>query len=801
MLLATMEGSPFEVSQVFDVGGLAGTLSASIDWGDGAVTSGDVSTDGGGSLVGRVDYSLDTNNFFDTQLKRDLFQQAVDTLLSRLGDDLSAIAPSGGNTWTAEFSHPATGASQTSTDLQIAANEIVIYAGGRELGGALAVGGPGGFEVSCADTSFCDLVATRGQVGARQQSGAPPPTDFGPWGGSVSFDVTTDFHFSPLTDGLASHQSDFLSTAMHEVAHVLGFGTSGAWETYSTGNVFTGPASRAANGNQSVPLSSSGGHWVEGTSSDGREAALDPSLTTGTRKLLTSLDFAALDDVGWELIQPTATVTASHVYADDGNFDIVVTLAGSSGGTASANLQEIVTNVAPTLVAAADRSVGFGQPFTITELGVFTDAGFGASETFTYTIDWGDGSLTDSGTARIESAGSAGVLTRGAYDGAHTYLAGGIFDVTLTLSDDDGGTASDTLRLTVAPSLSVEVAADQVSETAGANATSVTITRYANDVSQPLTVLLSTDDSELALPTSVEIPAGEATVVVSADAVDDDILDGTQGIAISATATGFVGGSDLLIVADHETLSLTIGATAVLESSGIAATSATVTRNNTNIDSAVAVAISIDDPTEASAIESVVIPAGQASVSFAVDAIEDGLDDGPQLITITANAGGYQSASATLQVVDVISWHNAIRAWDVDGDDHVSPIDALQIVNDLNSRGSRQLSNPNTADVPPYLDVNNDGFVSPLDVLIVVNYINASGLNEEGEASATREPAQASSSFPIVPTATSAAAIRGARRSSRNDSEREIVFLALQLGDALADDLIADLVAPYDRIA
>jgi len=63
VLLATAEGTPLALSETLNAEGLAGSLSASIDWGDGSVTAGGVMIGGGGSLVGRVDYSLDTNNF------------------------------------------------------------------------------------------------------------------------------------------------------------------------------------------------------------------------------------------------------------------------------------------------------------------------------------------------------------------------------------------------------------------------------------------------------------------------------------------------------------------------------------------------------------------------------------------------------------------------------------------------------------------------------------------------------------------------------------------------------------------
>ena len=69
-------------------------------------------------------------------------------------------------------------------------------------------------------------------------------------------------------------------------------------------------------------------------------------------------------------------------------------------------------------------------------------------------------------------------------------------------------------------------------------------------------------------------------------AVDDALLDGTQTASMTASATGYVSGSDTLDVLDHETLMLTIVADSIVENAGAAATTATVGRSNTDISQA-----------------------------------------------------------------------------------------------------------------------------------------------------------------------------------------------------------------------
>jgi len=134
------------------------------------------------------------------------------------------------------------------------------------------------------------------------------------------------------------------------------------------------------------------------------------------------------------------------------------------------------------------------------------------------------------------------------------------------------------------------------------------------------------------------------------------------------------------------------------------------------------------DDTEASVAWSVVIPAGQSSVSFEIDAVADDLADGTQAATIEASAEGYDSGSATLWVVDGSgwSWQNPGKRHDVDNNGQVEPLDVLSLINAINRDGTYVLP-----PVPPpgqpalFLDVDGDGRLSAADVLDVINFLNA----------------------------------------------------------------------------
>jgi hypothetical protein len=78
---------------------------------------------------------------------------------------------------------------------------------------------------------------------------------------------------------------------------------------------------------------------------------------------------------------------------------------------------------------------------------------------------------------------------------------------------------------------------------------------------------------------------------------------------------------------------------------------------------------------------------------------------------------------------------------DVNADGFITPIDALLIINYLNS-DPVDASVDNLPPPPPYRDVNGDNFITAQDVLIVINELNARSGGGEGEAASPGLPAE-----------------------------------------------------------
>jgi len=82
-------------------------------------------------------------------------------------------------------------------------------------------------------------------------------------------------------------------------------------------------------------------------------------------------------------------------------------------------------------------------------------------------------------------------------------------------------------------------------------------------------------------------------------------------------------------------------------------------------------------------------------------------------------------------VNESFTWHNAAKPMDTNNDGLVKPVDALIVINYLNSRLPRTVS-PGSTPTRGFLATSEDNIISPLDALLVINALNtrASGDGE-----------------------------------------------------------------------
>jgi hypothetical protein len=241
------------------------------------------------------DYSLDTAGFFSDPNRRAVLQQAADDISSHLNASLGAIIPGGQNSFSESFFNPADGQVTSVQNRAIPANTLLIYAGGRALtGNEAGIGGYGGYGAS-GTQDWLNYLHARGVGGATI------------WGGSLTFDTTTNWFVGTDTAGLSGNQVDFYSVATHELGHLLGIGTLPTWFSQVSSGTFHGPHADAAYGG-AVPVYGDSAHWADGLTVNGQRASLDPILPMGQRVPFSSLDYAALIDLGWVVSDGTSPV-------------------------------------------------------------------------------------------------------------------------------------------------------------------------------------------------------------------------------------------------------------------------------------------------------------------------------------------------------------------------------------------------------------------------------------------------------------------------------------------------------------
>ncbi|TWU08836.1 hypothetical protein CA54_40730 [Symmachiella macrocystis] len=190
-----------------------------------------------------------------------------------------------------------------------------------------------------------------------------------------------------------------------------------------------------------------------------------------------ALGDVAIDAGGVKWNPLTREFAIQHQYLDDNPtatlsdiYTINLTITDDDTGTLSDETTVIVNNVDPAInlfISSSPKDDKAYEGDLITVSGLFSDAG--VLDTHTAVIDWGDGASND---ADITETGGSGSIA-----GEHIYVDGGVFEVIVTLTDDDGGvtTAQTTIYVTGAGVL------NGVLQVVGTNDTDhITINRQGN---------------------------------------------------------------------------------------------------------------------------------------------------------------------------------------------------------------------------------------------------------------------------------------------------------------------------------
>lgn len=249
----------------------------------------------------------------------------------------------------------------------------------------------------------------------------------------------------------------------------------------------------------------------------------------------------------------------SHQYLDDDptatpsdSYTISVTLSDDDTGSDSGSTSIQVDNVAPTVSAGADETIDEGTAFV--GVGSFSDPG--TMDTWTATVDYGDGSGLQSLALNPDKSFSLD----------HFYGDNDTYTVSVTVTDDDGGTTTDTLSVTVL-NVAPDVSVDTPIQTVQYSDTIANVTFTATDVPTDVmnaAVSYSTDNGATftpGLPDAASISAGvafagDANQVATGTWTVSGIADLAPGTYIFRVAVsdedGGTGTADATVVVEQE---------------------------------------------------------------------------------------------------------------------------------------------------------------------------------------------------------------------------------------------------------
>lgn len=276
-------------------------------------------------------------------------------------------------------------------------------------------------NVPPAVNAGANLSATPGSPVTLNVSFSDPGTD-APWtyaiawgDGSASTTGSTSVQSTPIT---ATHTYAAAGTDTVRVTVTDKAGGSGTGQVVATVTALPPP----------TPVA--GGPYA-GT--EGTAVTFDGSGSTDPNGAALTYAWTFGDGSSGSGVKPT------HAYASYGTYTVTLSVSDTRGASsAPVTTSATIANVAPTVNAGANRTVGAGSPLALSAS--FSDPG--ADAPWSYVITWGDGSASSTGTTTSPSS---------PITATHSYAAGGTDTVRVAVTDKGGATGTGLLVATVTP--------------------------------------------------------------------------------------------------------------------------------------------------------------------------------------------------------------------------------------------------------------------------------------------------------------------------------------------------------------
>lgn len=175
------------------------------------------------------------------------------------------------------------------------------------------------------------------------------------------------------------------------------------------------------------------------------------------------------------------------------------------------------------------------------------------------------------------------------------------------------------------------------------------LARSGNTLSDETFTLTATSDSRIPLPESVTIAKGQSGVYFYAQTCANGVLDDNDIVEIALSGNGYEKVDAVINVEDDTYPSLSITSSAQEVEEGKSITFSITAERAPKEDLEIKLS---NDLSSRFNIPAITLPAGQTKVDVTVEAKEDDVPDVEQVVTFTASAAGYNSASMNIALID-----------------------------------------------------------------------------------------------------------------------------------------------------
>jgi chitodextrinase len=176
-----------------------------------------------------------------------------------------------------------------------------------------------------------------------------------------------------------------------------------------------------------------------GTQNEGSALTFDASASTDPDLGRTDLGRTESLSYAWQFGDGSSATgqTPSHTFADDGSYTVSLTVTDAFGWQKTTSRSVTIANVAPSVSLSATSPLSTLSGDAVSVAGSFTDPGSDAP--WQSVIAWGNGTSTSATHAQ-----SGASIT-----GTKSYLATGVYTITLTVTDEDGASGTQSLSANV----------------------------------------------------------------------------------------------------------------------------------------------------------------------------------------------------------------------------------------------------------------------------------------------------------------------------------------------------------------